>query len=93
MFNIRANNPRSGDIASLSDSSISVDRGRKAHKYAEAGIVDYWIVCLKDRTVEVHRQPDNGEYALKTVHRIGDSIAPVASPESLISVSDLLPLE
>ncbi len=80
-------------LVEVSDSSIALDRGSKAHKYASAGVADYWIVCLKDRTVELHREPANGVYSIREVHRAGESITPIAAPQSEIRVSDLLPLQ
>lgn len=41
----------------LLESSLSLDRGRKATLYARAGIQDYWIVNLAEGALEVHRQP------------------------------------
>jgi Uma2 family endonuclease len=80
-------------LVEIADSSISLDRGRKASKYAEAGITDYWIVSLKDRTIEVHRDPATDGFAVKTVFRSGEAITPIAAPASSIPVSDLLPPE
>ncbi|MGO8672438.1 MAG: Uma2 family endonuclease [Capsulimonadaceae bacterium] len=80
-------------LVEVSDTSIALDRGTKARKYASAGVVDYWIVCLKDRTVEVHREPVDGEYSVRSVYRAGGSVTPVTAPESEIRVSDLLPPE
>jgi Uma2 family endonuclease len=78
-------------VVEVADSTLEFDRQRKGKLYAGAGIDDYWIVNLIDGCVEVHRQPLNGCYC--SVRRIlpGDRIAPLAVPESMISVADLLP--
>ena len=64
--------------------------------YAEHGIADYWIVNLPDRCVEVHRQPvhdpaSGHRYGEVRVLRPGDSVAPLAAPQAVIAVNDLLP--
>jgi Uma2 family endonuclease len=58
--------PRPTDVLLLievADSSLDYDRTIKAPLYAESGIIEYWIVNLVHRVVEVYRQPDNGAYA------------------------------
>src|SRR5262249_22795353 len=44
-------------VVEVSDSTLSIDRGRKAALYARAGLADYWIVNLADRRLEVYRRP------------------------------------
>lgn len=50
-------------LIEVADTSLAFDRGVKAPLYAGHGIAEYWIVNLRDRTVEVHRQPADGRYA------------------------------
>jgi Uma2 family endonuclease len=50
-------------LIEVADSSMDYDRDVKAPLYAESGIVEYWIVNLADRVVEVFRQPENGQYS------------------------------
>lgn len=78
-------------IAEISDTTLAFDRGEKAMLYARAGIPEYWIVNLKDRQVEVHREPGKDGYAQVTVHGAGDRFSPVGSPNVPIAVKDLLP--
>jgi hypothetical protein len=42
----------------VADSSLPYDRGAKREIYSAANIPTYWIVNLKDRVVEVYRDPD-----------------------------------
>jgi Uma2 family endonuclease len=52
--------PQADDIGLLievADSTLLQDRDDKARLYARAGIVEYWIVNLRDRQLEVFRQP------------------------------------
>ena len=45
------------------DSSLGFDRATKLPLYAEAGIRDCCIVNLQERVIEVHRDPEGGQYA------------------------------
>jgi Uma2 family endonuclease len=85
-------------IVEVADSSLRHDRVVKAHRYARAGIADYWIVNLIDRQLEVHRnsgpdpdRPGRFRYANVTIVPADGSIAPLAQPDRQIQVADLLP--
>ena len=87
--------PRPADILLLvevSKSTLYYDRNTKSRIYAENGIADYWIVNLQNRTLEVRRQPENGEYASLRVYREADAVAPLHAPTAPVQVSDLLPM-
>ncbi len=78
-------------IIEVSDTTLSFDRSTKARAYARAGIADYWILNVQENVLEVYRNPLNGRYAPRTVYQRGQSVAPLAVPQSPISVDDLLP--
>ena len=85
-------------VIEVSDSTLRYDRTVKAALYALHGIADYWILNLNDRVLEVHRQPapmtdQTLGYGYRSVTRYTetDAIAPLAAPQSLISIADLLP--
>lgn len=79
-------------IVEVADSSLRYDRTTKVTLYARAGIADYWLVNLVERVLEVHRQPQaSGGYADVRVYRAGETISPLAAPEAVIAVADLLP--
>lgn len=46
----------------------------KAAKYARAGVDEYWIADLRDRTLAVHRLPAADSYGDLTRHTDGDSV-------------------
>ena len=78
-------------VLEVADSSQYHDRVRKAGIYVRAGLQDYWISNLAQDVLEVYRKPARGEYREKlTLHR-GERIAPLACPEVLVAVDDLLP--
>lgn len=83
-------------IVEVADATLPYDRERKANLYARAGIAEYWIVNLLDRCLEVYRRPTlsgtaNARYADRAVLPTEESIAPLATPNQSITVSDLLP--
>jgi Uma2 family endonuclease len=85
-------------IVEVAESSLGIDRGRKATLYARAGIPDYWIVNLVDRTLEIHREPvaapetaAGWHYAEVRSLGPGETVSPVAAPGARIPVADLLP--
>jgi Uma2 family endonuclease len=85
-------------IVEVSDSTLRKDRVLKGHLYARAGIADYWLVNLNDRQVEVHRSPGPDpsrtgryRYAAVTVVPADGRVAPLAAPEAVIAVADMLP--
>jgi Uma2 family endonuclease len=79
-------------VLEIADTSQLHDRKRKAKTYAEAGIQDYWIVNLARDVVEICRDPENGTYRTRLILRRGERIAPLASPDTPIDVTDLLPV-
>ena len=44
-------------VVEVAESSLIFDRRRKGSLYARAGLLDYWIVNLIDRVLEVYREP------------------------------------
>lgn len=45
-------------VVEVADSSLRYDRSRKTRVYAGARVAEYWIVNLRDRRLEVFREPD-----------------------------------
>ncbi len=85
-------------VVEVAESSLALDREHKGSLYARAGIVDYWILNLVERILEVYREPipDPGtrfgwRYASMELLAPGVSASPLAAPAARIPVSDLLP--
>ena len=76
-------------IVEVADSSLEEDRHEKAEVYASAGVGEYWVVNVPDRTIEVHTEPSRGAYARVTPYRRGEAVAPGAFPDVTISLSEL----
>ncbi|MBW3637593.1 MAG: Uma2 family endonuclease [Armatimonadetes bacterium] len=85
-------------IVEVSDATLAFDLGAKASLYAQAGVVDYWVIDIPNRLVHVHRTPlispalPNGA-GYQTVTRLteNDLISPLASPQNSFSVAEILP--
>jgi Uma2 family endonuclease len=86
-------------VVEVSDSTLGEDR-EKARLYAKAGVPEYWIVNLNDRTLEVRRKPVKGRrrkgaapFAELAVLTAADTVRPVSSPRGspALAVADLLP--
>ncbi len=85
-------------VVEVADTSLRLDRTRKARIYARAGIPDYWIVNLTTRILEVYRDPiavdpARRRWEYRMVRSLGpdESISPLAAPHASIAVADLLP--
>ena len=85
-------------IIEVAESSLGFDRIEKGSLYARAGIVDYWIVNLVDRVLEVYRDPGadvTAPYGWRylSVERFTppSSVAPVGVPTAPIPIAALLP--
>jgi Uma2 family endonuclease len=76
-------------LVEVADTSLAEDRGEKRELYAEAAIVDYWIVNLIDQTIEVYRQPAANTYQYSGVYLPRDTVTPLALPDAKFAVSDL----
>lgn len=73
----------------VSDSSLQTDLREKAALYAEAGIVEYWIVDANAACVHVYRHPQAAEYADRSIAKRGDKISPLAKENAVLDISEL----
>lgn len=86
-----------GLVLEVSDSSLDTDRRDKGPIYAHAGLIEYWIINLVDRQVEVYSQPSGPSalpvYGSRQAFRPGQSVAFSLDGHWVadIPVSDLLP--
>jgi Uma2 family endonuclease len=76
-------------LIEYSDSSLDKDLDLKSKIYAEAAIVEYWVVNLKKGYLIVFRNPQDGEYASKMTLTDG-TIYPLAFPTIEIVVKAII---
>jgi Uma2 family endonuclease len=84
---------RAALLVEVSASSLRFDRGMKASVYARAGVPEYWVVDVSERTIEVHGAPDAERYTKTTLHRGKDVLAVPGFPDVHFAVDDVFRLE
>jgi Uma2 family endonuclease len=84
-------------VVEVSDTTLSSDR-RKGGLYARAGIEEYWIVNLVAHQLEVYRAPIRDarrryehRYSSRTDLLPPATVSPLALPQAVMPVADLLP--
>ncbi|MBC8141912.1 MAG: Uma2 family endonuclease [Armatimonadetes bacterium] len=86
--------PTSAEVRLLIEVSVSTlayDTGEKAVKYAQSGVPEYWVVDTDNRRLVVYRNPSPTGYAAPIILTDADTATPLAAPNAIISVKDLLP--
>lgn len=78
-------------VVEVSDTTLDFDLRVKGPLYARAGIEEYWVVDLKARRIVVHRTPAGGEYQSIEAYSEDEGVAPLAAPEQVLAVRDILP--
>jgi Uma2 family endonuclease len=78
-------------VIEVADTSRAYDRGPKLRAYQNAGVREIWIVDLVEEVVEMWRPSEASGYALTTVAKRGDLIAPATFPDAELAVDDILP--
>ena len=89
----RAAHPTAADTVlavEVADTSIELDRRRKARLYARAGIPEYWVVALQERILEVFTGPSAAGYERHVALQPGDTVSPTARPDAKIDVASIL---
>lgn len=77
-------------VVEVADTSLAVDRRAKAAIYAGSSVPEYWIVNLRDRTVEVHTDARDGAYASARIARRGEELSLVALDGARVAIDDFL---
>jgi Uma2 family endonuclease len=84
-------------VVEVAESSLAFDRREKGSLYARAGVLDYWILNLVDRVLEVYRDPVPDAsvpygWRYRRVERLTSvgTASPLALPSVRIPVHDFL---
>src|SRR5713226_1712165 len=85
---VEAHPTRPALIVEVAQAGLRIARGRKAAAYARARIVDYWIVNLVDRVLDVYREaarpgPARRNWGYSAIETLGADtvVTPLAAPE------------
>jgi Uma2 family endonuclease len=80
-------------ILEIADSTLGYDRYTKGAAYSRAGIRQYILLNVQEKTLEDYREPGADGFQSKQTLRAGQSLNLVAFPEISLSVNDFLPVE
>jgi Uma2 family endonuclease len=89
----RDRHPNPSDIfllIEIADATLRRDRDHKNKLYAQADILEYWIVDVQNRQIIVFRNPKDGIYASQQIFTQTDLITPVAFPDLTVNLQNLL---
>ena len=84
--------PQTQDIFLLievADSTIEYDREEKIPLYAEANIIEVWLVDINEQIVEVYQQPTAARYQLMQKFASGQTLSIKAFPNVNITVNEI----
>jgi len=76
-------------LIEFSNSSLIKDLEQKSKVYATENIQEYWVVNLRNQTLIVFRNPQQGDYQAQEILTQGN-IYPLAFPDVAVSVQRLL---
>jgi Uma2 family endonuclease len=77
-------------LIEVADTSLAYDREQKLPAYGRAGIAEVWILNLREKMIEVYREPNFRGYSSSEKVGTGQTIAPLAFPDAVLAVDDLL---
>ena len=77
-------------IIEVADSSLGVDRGLKARLYAEAAVLEYWVVNVGRLEIDVHRDPVGSQFTSVATCDRQAAIRPLAFPELVVCLDAVI---
>jgi len=85
-------------VVEVAEASLALDREEKGSLYARARVPEYWILNLRDRVLEVYREPHpdpssphGWAYRSRQNLAAGEHVTPSAAPTARIAVTNLMP--
>ncbi|MDY6785457.1 MAG: Uma2 family endonuclease [Cyanobacteriota bacterium] len=79
-------------LIEVADTSVGIDRTVKLPLYAEAGIVEVWLIDLVAEQVGVYRQPTPQGYEAVEQVGAGHTVSPSTLPDFEVEVDEVLGL-
>ena len=77
-------------LIEVSDSTVMYDREEKIPLYAEANIIEVWLVDINEQIVEVYQQPTAARYQLMQKFAGGQSLSIKALSDIHITINEIL---
>ena len=78
-------------IIEVADTSLRYDREEKLRAYAATGIREFWLLNLQDDILEIYRQPEGPAYREQLTIPTDGTASPLAFPDVIIALADILP--
>ena len=85
-------------VVEVALTSVDYDRNVKSSLYAKAGIPEYWLLNLRERRLEVFREPVpmpeqifGFGYKSMRIYLPEETVSLLAKPDAQIKVADMLP--
>lgn len=76
-------------LIEVSDTSLEKDLDPKAKLYAAAGIQEYWVVNVQEKTLVIHQNPSPTRYRFID-ERDSGNIYPLAFPDVAVSIEQII---
>jgi Uma2 family endonuclease len=77
-------------VIEISDTTLDRDLRRKLPHYAASGVPDFWVEDLQHDLILVFREPEGNGYKEHLTFGRDDAISPLAFPDVVFTVADLL---
>ena len=77
-------------IIEVSDTTVQYDRTVKTPLYAQAGILEMWLIDLPADTIDVCANPADGQYQTVQHLKRGDTLTSPTIPDLVLKVDDIL---
>lgn len=83
-------------VVEVSDTTLSYDRREKLPRYARGGVKEVWILNVRDKQLEIYRNPHEAgsglfAYDPAIVLKAGDVASPLAAEGAAAPVADMMP--
>lgn len=72
----------------VADTTRRLDYGLKRRLYGKTGIVEYWIIDLRERAIHLFREPWSEGYGSERIARAGDAVSFAAFPGETFGADD-----
>jgi Uma2 family endonuclease len=78
-------------VIEVADATLVYDQYTKSKMYADANIVEYWIIDISEHRLIVCRNPEGGVYRAGIYLTEVDTVTLLAFPNVTVNVAELLP--
>ncbi len=78
-------------VIEVADSTLKQDCEVKDKLYARSSIVEYWVIDIKNRQVQIFRDPTPTGYSSQLILTETHSVSPLAFPEISVAIESILP--